>query len=80
MPLPGTPGVRASGSNPAPYNKLSILSYENQSCPVRTASPSIHVPTRKSAAGRTVTGTSESVAADLRGSGYRVAIREEAKA
>lgn len=48
--------------------------------PYRALRVTIHVPTRKSAAGRKVTGTSESVAADLRGSGYRVAIREEAKA
>lgn len=37
----------------------------------------IHVPTRKSEAGRKITGTSESVAADLRGSGYRVEIRRD---
>ncbi len=37
----------------------------------------IRVPSRKSKEGRIVTGTSERVAADLRGSGYRVAICKE---
>lgn len=45
--------------------------------PCRALRVTIHVPTRKSAGGRKVTGTSESVAADLRGSGYRVSIREQ---